>query len=63
MSPWRISYTYTYSAATNASGAADTTVVQFATYPALVGLIGVIVFIGIIIGVLVASFAFGRSKA
>jgi len=39
-------------------------VTQFATYPALVGLVGTIIFLGIVIGVLVASFVFGgRNKA
>jgi len=32
---------------------------QFATYPVLIGLVGTIVFLGLVIGVLVASFVFG----
>lgn len=47
---------------TAASGAANATAVmitQFAAYPALVGLVGTIIFLGIVIGVLVASFVFG----
>jgi hypothetical protein len=44
--------------------ATSTMISQFATYPALVGLVGTIIFLGIVIGVLVASFAFGgRRKA
>ena len=38
-------------------------ITQFATYPALVGLIGTIIFLGIVIGVLVISFAFGGRRA
>jgi len=34
-------------------------ITQFGTYPALVGLVGTIVFLGLVIGVLVASFVFG----
>lgn len=34
-------------------------ITQFATYPALVGLVGTIIFLGLVIGVLVASFVFG----
>ena len=49
------------SAAANATNVMTT---QFAAYPALVGLVGTIIFLGIVIGVLVASFAFGgRGKA
>ena len=46
----------TNSAAYNASGAMIT---QFANYPTLVGLVGTIIFLGLVIGVLVASFVFG----
>jgi uncharacterized membrane protein len=44
------------SAAYNASGAMIT---QFGNYPTLVGLVGTIIFLGLVIGVLVASFVFG----
>lgn len=37
-------------------------ITQFATYPALVGLVGTIIFLGLVIGVLVASFVFGGRK-
>lgn len=57
--PWKVSYPYTYSASTAASNASGTMIVQFATYPALIGLVGTIIFLGIVIGVLVASFMFG----
>jgi hypothetical protein len=32
---------------------------QFGTYPVLIGLVGTIIFLGLVIGVLVASFVFG----
>ena len=51
-----ISYTYTFTAETAASNASNDTVTQFATYPALIGLLGTIIFLGIVIGVLVVSF-------
>lgn len=40
--------------------ATDNMIVQFATYPILIGLVGTIIFLGLVIGVLVASFVFGR---
>ncbi len=42
--------------------ASDAMITQFATYPTLIGLVGTIIFLGLVIGVLVASFAFGGSK-
>lgn len=44
------------SAAANAS---DDMVEEFANYPPLIGLVGTIIFLGLVIGVLVGSFAFG----
>lgn len=46
----------TDSAACNAT---QTMITQFGTFPSLVGLVGTIIFLGIVIGVLVGSFAFG----
>ena len=46
----------------NASIATGLMITQFGTYPALVGLVGTIIFLGIVIGVLVASFAFGGGR-
>lgn len=57
---WRVSYAYTYSAPNAAYNASNSMQTQFGTYPALVGLVGTIIFLGLVIGVLVASFAFGR---
>lgn len=48
-----------FTANTGASNATNTMITQFGTYPALVGLVGTIIFLGIVIGVLVGSFAFG----
>lgn len=45
-----------------ASNATNTMITQFGSYPALVGLVGTIIFLGIVIGVLVASFVFGGKK-
>ena len=44
---------------TAAANATDEMITQFANYPALIGLVGTIVFLGLVIGVLVASFVFG----
>jgi hypothetical protein len=51
-----------FTAASAAANATGTMVTQFATYPALVGLVGTIIFLALVIGVLVASFAFGGKK-
>jgi hypothetical protein len=45
-----------FTASSAEANATDEMVDQFATYPALVGLVGTIIFLGIVIGVLVASF-------
>jgi len=52
-----ISYSYT-----NGGSACTATVgmiTNFSSYPTLVGLIGTIIFLGLVIGILVASFVFG----
>lgn len=51
-----------FTAGTAAANATNTMITQFGTYPALVGLVGTIIFLGIVIGVLVASFVFGGRK-
>ncbi len=53
---------YTYVGGESACNATDTMITQFATYPALVGLVGTIVFLGLVIGVLVGSFVFGGRR-
>jgi hypothetical protein len=55
-----ITYTFDYGGTT--CEAANTTITQFSGYPTLVGLVGTIIFLGIVIGVLVGSFAFGGKK-
>lgn len=56
-----VSYTYNWGA--EACEASQTSITQFASYPALVGLVGTIIFLGLVIGVLVASFVFRRNRA
>ncbi len=54
----------TFTAGTAESNATNTMITQFGTYPVLVGLVGTIIFLGLVIGVLVASFVFGgRGRA
>lgn len=48
-----------FSAGSAAANATTEMTTQFGTYPALVGLVGTIIFLALVIGVLVASFAFG----
>ncbi len=59
--PWTINYTYTWGS--EACTASQAMITQFGTYPVLVGLVGTIIFLGIVLGVLMASFVFGRGKA
>jgi hypothetical protein len=51
-----------FTANSAAANATSTMITQFGAYPALVGLVGTIIFLGIVIGVLVASFVFGGKK-
>lgn len=55
-----VSYNFTDGGA--ACNATDSMITQFATYPALIGLVGTIVFLGLVIGILVVSFVFGGKK-
>lgn len=55
-----VSYTFTDGGAT--CNATEDIIDQFATYPALIGLVGTIVFLGLVIGVLVTSFVFGNAR-
>lgn len=54
-----VNVSYTYLSGAGACEATDDMITQFGTYPALVGLVGTIVFLGLVIGVLVGSFVFG----
>ncbi len=49
----------TFTAGTAEANATNQMITQFGTYPVLVGLVGTIIFLGLVIGVLVSSFVFG----
>ncbi len=49
----------TFDAGSAELNATNEMITQFGTYPVLVGLVGTIIFLGLVIGVLVASFVFG----
>ena len=49
----------TFDAGSAELNATNTMITQFGTYPTLVGLVGTIIFLGLVIGVLVSSFVFG----
>lgn len=53
---------YTYNWNGQACQSSSDMITQFATYPALIGLVGTIIFLALVIGVLVASFAFGGKE-
>lgn len=57
-----VSLSYTYLWGGEACTATEDMVTQFGTYPALVGLVGTIVFLGLVIGILVTAFIFGGRK-
>lgn len=52
----------TFTTGTAEANATETMITQFGTYPTLVGLVGTIVFLGLVIGVLVASFVFSGRR-
>jgi hypothetical protein len=52
-----VNYTYRYKG--SSCVASQSMVTNFSQFPTLVGLVGTIVFLGLVIGVLVASFVFG----
>jgi len=54
---WNVNYTYTWGS--EACNASEDMVTEFGNYTSLIGLVGTIIFLGLVIGVLVASFAFG----
>ena len=60
VAPWLLNYTHTSGGP--ACVATQGMITQFATYPALIGLVGTIIFLGLVIGVLVASFVFGGKQ-
>ena len=52
----------TFTANSAAANASNSMVTQFASYVVLVGLVGTIVFLGVVIGVLISSFAAGGKR-
>lgn len=44
------------------ANASEAMVTEFSNYTSLIGLVGTIIFLGLVIGVLVASFAFGGKR-
>jgi len=58
--PWILNYTGKWGS--EACTSSQAMITQFGTYPTLVGLVGTIIFLGLVIGVLVASFVFGRKE-
>ncbi len=55
-----ISYTYTFGSA--ACDASESMVTEFSNYTSLIGLVGTIIFLGLVIGILVVAFAFGGRR-
>ena len=59
--PWLLNTSFLWGS--QACTASQDFITQFGTYPTLIGLVGTIIFLGLVIGVLVASFVFGRKGA
>lgn len=57
-----VNATYSFNWGKEQCQATASMITQFGTYPTLVGLVGTIVFLGLVIGVLVASFVFGGRR-
>ena len=57
-----VSLSATFDAGSAEKNASDDLIVQFGTYTPLIGLVGTVIFLGIVIGVLVSSFAFGGRR-
>ena len=57
---WNVVYTYTWGS--EACTSSDNMTTEFGNYTSLIGLVGTIIFLGLVIGVLVASFAFTGKK-
>jgi hypothetical protein len=58
---WSVNYTANWGGASCVAGNAMIT--EFGAYPVLVGLVGTIIFLGLVIGVLVSAFVFGGRKS
>jgi len=59
-SEWLVTWTGTWGSA--ACSSSEDMTDEFGNYTSLIGLVGTIIFLGLVIGVLVASFAFGGRK-
>jgi len=57
-----VNFSYTYTWGSEACTASENMTSEFANYTSLIGLVGTIIFLGLVIGVLVASFAFGGRR-
>lgn len=53
-----VSYSYTYNWGSESCTASENMIGEFDNYTSLIGLVGTIIFLGLVIGVLVASFVF-----
>ncbi len=53
---------YTFTQGSEACNASESLVTEFSNYTSLIGLVGTIIFLGLVIGVLVTAFAFGGRK-
>ena len=53
---------YTYTQGSEACNASESLVTEFSNYTSLIGLVGTIIFLGLVIGVLVTAFAFGGRR-
>ena len=63
LSVWNSSMTtYTYTWGSTACDASEDIVTEFANYTSLIGLVGTIIFLGLVIGILIAAFAFGGRR-
>ena len=54
------SYSYTWGS--GACDASESMVTEFSNYTSLIGLVGTIIFLGLVIGILVVAFAFGGRR-
>lgn len=57
---WQVSYGYTWGS--EACDASENMTTEFGNYTSLVGLVGTIIFLGLVIGILVTAFAFGGRR-
>ncbi len=57
-----VNFDYSYTWGSEACTASEDMTTEFGNYTSLIGLVGTIIFLGIVIGVLVVSFAFGGRR-